>query len=118
MTRVLVCGGRTYVDREWMRTALDAAHEARGVTLLINGDAKGADRLATDWASDNGVPLALYRAHWRKLGKQAGPMRNAWMPDVVLAFPGGRGTAGMKRLAHEAGVEVVEVPARDAGAGK
>jgi hypothetical protein len=30
-------------------------------------------------------------------------------PDLVLAFPGGRGTANMMRQARERGVRVVEV---------
>jgi hypothetical protein len=30
-------------------------------------------------------------------------------PELVVAFPGGRGTAHMMRIAREAGVEVVEV---------
>ena len=29
-------------------------------------------------------------------------------PDLVVAFPGGRGTENMKKLAREAGVEVIE----------
>jgi hypothetical protein len=33
-------------------------------------------------------------------------------PDLVVAFPGGRGTAGMMRLAKAANVEVIEVPER------
>jgi hypothetical protein len=30
-------------------------------------------------------------------------------PELVVAFPGGRGTADMMRRAREAGVEVIEV---------
>jgi len=44
--------------------------------------------------------------------RRAGPERNAAMlglgPDLVVAFPGGSGTAGMVRLAKAAGVEVIE----------
>jgi hypothetical protein len=53
-------------------------------------------------------------AEWETLGRKAGPIRNERMltegkPDLVVAFPGGRGTAHMTRLAREAGVEVVEI---------
>ena len=30
-------------------------------------------------------------------------------PDLVIAFPGGKGTADMARRAREAGIEVIEV---------
>ena len=30
-------------------------------------------------------------------------------PDLVVAFPGGRGTAHMTRIARGAGIEVIEV---------
>jgi hypothetical protein len=51
-------------------------------------------------------------AFWRAVA--AGPIRNARMleegkPDIVIAFPGGRGTANMIEQAHAAGVEVVQV---------
>lgn len=47
-------------------------------------------------------------------GKAAGPIRNQRMlddgkPDRVLAFPGGRGTANMVKLAKAAGVPVHEI---------
>jgi hypothetical protein len=39
-------------------------------------------------------------AEWERLGRKAGPIRNQRMleegkPDLVVAFPGGTGTAGM-----------------------
>jgi hypothetical protein len=30
-------------------------------------------------------------------------------PDLVMAFPGGRGTANMMRQSREAGIKVIEV---------
>ena len=61
-----------------------------------------------------GLPCAVYRADWEGLGRKAGPIRNQQMldegkPDLVVAFPGGRGTANMMRIAREAGIEVIEV---------
>lgn len=52
-------------------------------------------------------------ADWSKYGKAAGPMRNQKMldeykPDLVVALPGGRGTADMVSRARVAGVEVIE----------
>jgi len=53
-------------------------------------------------------------AEWDKFGRRAGPLRNEQMlregkPDVVVAFPGGRGTAHMVRIAKEAGIDVLEI---------
>lgn len=72
------------------------------MTLLIHGDARGADRLAARWAVQNGVPVKAFPANWRAHGLAAGPMRNEQMlvegmPQLVIAFPGGRGTADMVR---------------------
>ena len=52
-------------------------------------------------------------ADWEKWDTAAGPKRNQMMldqkPDIILAFPGGRGTADMIARAEQAGVEVVKV---------
>jgi len=52
-------------------------------------------------------------ANWAELGRKAGPIRNQQMldegkPNLVVAFPGGRGTADIVRRARAAGIEVVE----------
>jgi hypothetical protein len=113
--RVLVCGGRSFADRPLLEATLDRLHEARRFTTLIEGDAIGADRLAGAWAESRGIALQIFRADWDALGAKAGPMRNAQMladgkPELVVAFPGRRGTDHMIRLAQEAGVEVIKVP--------
>lgn len=50
----------------------------------------------------------MTRLEARVQAEGAGPIRNSFMlalgPDLVLAFPGGRGTADMVRQASEAGV--------------
>ena len=50
------------------------------------------------------------RLDWKKYGKKAGPLRNQQMleegkPDLVVAFPGGNGTADMVRRAKKANIE-------------
>src|SRR5215472_6858890 len=117
MIRVLVCGGRDFDDRAALETALDRLHAQRRFTLLIAGGARGADTMAEQWARDRGIRTRIYMARWNIYGRAAGPIRNARMlrkgrPDLVVAFPGGKGTAGMVALARDAGVEVV-VPLRN-----
>lgn len=116
--RVLVCGGRDFDDRELVRVVLDRIHKETPITAIIHGAAPGADTLAGWWATVNEVQNLDYPADWNRYGRAAGPMRNDLMlrvakPDMVLAFPGGRGTADMVRRARSAGVPV-EHAARDA----
>lgn len=136
--RVLVCGGRNFANRElerhdiakgkrWfiIRRLEEIAQEhavATGVDItenwlpnwtVIHGDAPGVDQIAHDFAIVNWTRLEIYPADWDKHGKAAGPLRNVQMlkegrPDLVVAFPGGRGTAHMVKIAKEAGVPVRE----------
>ncbi len=113
--RVLVCGGRGFTDQDLLEAALNRLHHARVFTVLIEGDARGADRMAGAWAEAQGIAHHVFKADWEALGAKAGPARNQQMleegrPDLVVAFPGGGGTAHMVRLAREAGVEVIEIP--------
>jgi len=111
--RVLVCGGRNYDDRAAIYDALDWLHLRHRFTVLIAGGARGADSIAADWANLRGISTQIYMAEWERLGRKAGPIRNQRMvkegnPDLVVAFPGGKGTAGMIALARTAGVKVME----------
>jgi len=44
--RVVVLGGRNYAARSTLYRGLDALHERRRVTCIVEGEASGADRLA------------------------------------------------------------------------
>ena len=112
--RVLVCGGRDFCNDRLLYRSLHALHALYGVTLLIEGGARGADRLAREWAVKTGVEVKTYPADWDKHGRSAGPIRNEKMlldgkPELVIAFPGGKGTAHMVALAEKAGVQVKTV---------
>jgi len=112
--RVLVCGGRDYHDPERLWSVLDALHQREGIEVLITGGAPGADRLGWRWAVQRRIPRVTIEPDWRKHGKAAGPIRNRRMlweglPDLVLAFPGGTGTADMTAQARAKGVEVREI---------
>lgn len=114
--RVLVCGGRNYGNVTRVAQELAALHGEipHDCMLVIQGGATGADRIARVWCEHNFVQYANYAADWNAHGKAAGPMRNQRMldhgkPDIVLAFPGGRGTADMVRRAKAAGVPVREI---------
>lgn len=112
--RVLVCGGRGFADSGLVFATLDALAKTEVIDCIIEGDARGADRIAGAWAKRRRIDLRLFPADWNKYGKRAGPIRNQEMldkgePDLVIAFPGGVGTADMVRRARAAGVEVREL---------
>lgn len=124
--RILVCGGRDYTHKPVLFSTLDgickelelyhdgdASGEPNWLpnVVIISGKAPGADSLAIDWAVVNFCAFIEFPASWELHGKSAGPIRNQQMidegrPDLVIAFPGGRGTADMIRRAQKSGIPV------------
>jgi hypothetical protein len=124
--RVLVCGGRDFTDQEfvirtldrlslkWPKTPPDEYGNWLPAVTIIAGEAQGVDVHAAAWAMVNHTNYRGFAADWAKHGKAAGPIRNQQMiqegrPDLVVAFPGGRGTADMVARAKKAGIEVMEI---------
>lgn len=120
MITVLICGGRDCPDAFntiecEMLVEIEAAL-LRSVTIskIVHGGARGADEAAGRWAESEGIKAVAVPADWKKYGKAAGPIRNRKMlvdhsPDIVVALPGGRGTADMIRAAEEFGVPVARI---------
>lgn len=109
--RVLVCGGRTYCNKAFFDKAMDEVQIGGRISLIIQGGAKGADYLAHLYACKRGIKEEVYNADWYRYKKAAGPIRNKRMleegkPDLVVAFPGGDGTAHMVAIARKAGIKV------------
>jgi hypothetical protein len=106
--RALVCGGRDFTDMKALSREMAKIRDwYGGISCVIQGGARGADYLAKLWAEREGIPVIEIQANWNRYGKRAGHLRNGWMiehgkPDVVVAFPGGRGTESMLSLAGKA----------------
>ncbi|WP_019446998.1 DUF2493 domain-containing protein [Cupriavidus sp. BIS7] len=116
--RLLVCGGREYNDRQWVYAVLDRVHERRPISVLIEGEAAGADTLAREWARSRGVPLDPY-PYPAAAGRRGGRVRNHQMlrhgrPELVIAFPGHTGTAHMVEIARDAQIKVILAGSRPA----
>lgn len=116
--RVLVCGGRTYNNAKLIGEELDKLLAEYPDLIVIHGGASGADWLAKEWCRTkwDKVDCFSFPAKFKRHGKrQAGRIRNLRMilegkPTLVLAFPGGDGTANMVKQAIEYRIEVRHVP--------
>ncbi len=120
--KVLVCGGREYNDRKFMfDTLMEYWNASREIIPfdkniyhleIISGMAPGADAFGAEFAKHMRLKLHEFPADWKSHGRAAGPIRNQKMvdegkPDLVIAFPGGRGTADMIRRAESANIPVI-----------
>ena len=119
--RVLVCG-----DRNWTELDPILQHLAQYAddTIVIEGEARGADRLAAKSAKLLDFEVWPYPAQWEQYGRAAGLIRNQQMlddgkPDVVVYFhhnlAESKGTGDMVRRAKRAGIPVINGATGEAG---
>jgi hypothetical protein len=112
-------GGR---DLAWSQQRVAAELLARSggrlVHLLLHGGARGADAAIGRAAQQLGWSALVMQAQWERHGRAAGPIRNRELLDqavaravarsspgcltsvLVVAFPGGAGTASLVREAR------------------
>ena len=127
LLKIIVCGGRTFDDQAWVNHALDDLYGQVGEFVLVCGGQKrwapdrgrwiGADYQAATWAMRRGVDYRVVPAQWDRYGRRAGMLRNQQMiddhhPGLVVAFPGGPGTANMSSRGRQAGLVVVDLTHR------
>lgn len=122
---IQITGGREYTDGSAIYNTMKPYIEKYGAknVLIRHGGARGADSLSHFQARRLGVPddhiqarkPEYYGYSWDldKEGNAAGNLRNIAMleeepkPDIVLAFPGGKGTANMIEFAKERQILIV-----------
>ena len=105
MLVVAVTGGRDYTDIEHVWSVLSEVN----ASMVLQGGQRGADWLAVRWGRSNGRQVVTYE--YVEVGRSGGPVRNKNMirhgkPDMLIAFPGGRGTANCVHEAKSAGVPI------------
>lgn len=105
-----MCGGRDYVDAYAIRESLKQLQVVDPDEVIIHGAASGADALAGYIAGTLGLHVEVHLADWVRHGKAAGLVRNQEMldsgADLVISFPGGRGTQDMMKRAESAVVPI------------
>jgi YspA, cpYpsA-related SLOG family len=116
--RVLICGDRNWTSEVKIRDALLAllaeADVARGEVIVVEGEARGADKIGAHVARTLGIEVEEYPANWDKFGRAAGPIRNQQMLDSGLDhaiachsfLENSKGTADMVRRLDKAGIPV------------
>lgn len=112
--KVLVCGGREFNNYDLLKEILDEVNHELNISVIIEGDSRGADKLSEIWAINNGIFVEKYPADWNKFGKAAGFIRNKQMltngkPDLVIAFKGGNGTNNMVEQAMKNNIQVIDL---------
>ena len=106
--RVIVCGSRHWRDRDLITDRLFDLPPS----VIVHGNAAGADRIAHQEAQKLGHLVEPHPANWKVNGKAAGPMRNRLMAalgaDLCIAFWDGKsaGTADMIRCAEKLSIPV------------
>ena len=117
---VIVAGGGR--DLAWpvgcIASALLQRSGGRAVHLLLHGGARGADQAIGRAAHQLGWRVQSLAADWRRFGRCAGPIRNRQLLEqalleaqahtspsfsasvLVIAFPGGAGTASLVQQAR------------------
>lgn len=110
MSKVLVTGGREYANKVALTLVLDELRP----TCIVHGAADGADTLAHEYAAERTIKEIACPAPFLYLGPYAGMMRNIYMldnhrPDIVVACPGGTGTANCVKNALLRGIPVRRV---------
>ena len=113
--RILVAGSRDFTDWQLLEMILDDLMPfPRMGDTVVQGFARGADRMAYEWAEAKDVSTESHIPKWREHGKAAGFIRNKGMvdkgADLCLIFYGPhgetKGTKSTEDLARKAGIPV------------
>jgi len=114
--KAIVCGGRDWptFSKEQIEFIYDCIQKY-DIDEIVSGGARGADSIIETLCNIVNFPFVKLDADWERYGKRGGYVRNSDMLDyigddgIVIAFPGGKGTANMTSIATENGNEVLYV---------
>lgn len=90
MFRVIIAGGRDFNDYRLLSATMDnLLKNIAEETVVVCGQARGADTLGEQYARECGYRVDYYQADWKRFGKRAGYLRNEQMAqsaDALVAF--------------------------------
>lgn len=101
--KTIIAGGRNINNAAFVEAAVKEC--GWKVTEVVSGGARGVDGLGEEWAAKNSVPIKVFPANWKKLGKRAGYMRNqemaAYANALILVWDGAsKGSGHMLAIAR------------------
>jgi YspA, cpYpsA-related SLOG family len=101
--KTAIIGSRNIENYDLLKQAVKGLH----ITAVISGGAAGVDKMAEQYAKENGLPLTILPANWNAHGKSAGMIRNAEIVKIaeqIIAIWDGssRGTAATINMAKKA----------------
>lgn len=118
---VIFSGGRDFCDRELFDSIMEL-YVAQDDIVYVGDCPSGLDAMVRAFGHEW---QRIFKADWRKYGRSAGPRRNADMcraamefaenngyPVLLIAFPGGRGTASCVQQARRYGIPVMAMQPR------
>ncbi len=82
--KVIIAGSRTINDKELVSQAIAEARFE--ITEVISGGAKGVDRIAEEWAKEQGIPVRVFKPNWQKGRQGAGLANNKLMAEQADAL--------------------------------
>lgn len=95
--KLLVCGSRSITDKEWVKDNIETYWywnlACYKYPVMIEGEARGVDSIAKEYAQENEWEIESYPANWTLYGRGAGFIRNEIMvkaADEVLVLWDGK----------------------------
>lgn len=85
MRVLFVTGSRDWNDRGAVAQVIAEVRPA----LVVEGAARGADRIAGELAREAGIPVREFPAEWERYRRAAGPIRNGRMLEFLKDLRGG-----------------------------
>jgi len=107
---VIIAGGRTFNDYDLLVESCDKLFVNKHPNIeIVNGGARGADRLGGKYAIQKGYKMKPFPADWDNFGKAGGYIRNKEMAeyaDAALIFwdNKSKGSESMISLAKQYGL--------------
>ena len=108
--KCIIAGGRDFEPQSKHWKFLDTINYYNPITEVVSGACRGADQFGEKWAESLSIPIKKFPADWDKYGKRAGAIRNQQMAeyaDMLITFPGGKGTELMRGLAKKQKLTII-----------
>lgn len=111
MKKFMICGSRTISDKNFIFSEIEKCWNENlnsEPIILVEGEAKGVDSIAKEWAISKGFELEAHRPDWKRYGRGAGIIRNKEMVDtsdfVLILWDGkSKGTASDIKFCEKLG---------------